>query len=425
MRIGIQTWGTEGDFRPFVALAQTLQRRGHAVELLYTGVEGKDYTHLPRGAGVPVRLIDHGYFASHRAELAALARESMRLGNPRKQLERILHDLMDPLADAMLDGARDLAGRCDVLVGHVLVPSIAVAAEERGVPFVQLALQPLYPSAHYPPAGAPPLGAWGNRLLWRLANHVMRSALLPRTNRMRERCGMAPLRRFVPLDLGRPRRALVALSPTLFPRPPDWAPQVDVSGFLSLSEAPAAWEPEPRLRAFLDAGPPVFLSFGSMFGMNDEQTLEALQVFAEALALAKARGVIQAPAAISAQAPQRDDICYIERAPHDRLFPRCAAIVHHGGAGTTQSALLSGRGSIVVPHAADQFYFGDLLRARGVASRPLRRTGLAAGPLARRIRAVLDDGSITRRAEALAAALRAEDGCAATAAQIEAAAAAG
>lgn len=423
MHIGIQSWGTEGDLRPFLALGQALRARGHSVELLLTGVEGRDLSALIRAADVPVRLIDNGHFVAHRDELERLARDSLRLANPRRQLELILRDLMDPVADLMFDAASELAERSDVLIGHVLLPATAIAAEARDRPYVQVALQPLYPSAHYPPAGAPALGRLGNRILWRLAQHVLRSALLPRVNHLRARCGLLPLGALTPIQMGRPRCALVAVSPALFPRPPDWPAGIEVCGALDLLDAPDTWQPEPALGDFLAAGPPVFLSFGSMFGLNDEQTLEALHVFAEALARAGARGVVQAPARLTDKAPQRDSICYIERAPHRRLFPRCAAIVHHGGAGTTQSALRAGRGSIVVPHAADQFYWADLLYARGVASRPLSRKRLSARALARRIRAVLDDPGLPPRAAALAQRLSAEDGGGRAAALIEQAAA--
>ena len=410
MRIGLQSWGTEGDFRPFLALSQALQRRGHQVELVFTGVEGKDFTALARAAGVPTRFVDDGYFVANRDELARRAQASLQLGSPRKQLELILTDVMDPVADSMLAAARDLASRCDVMVGHVLAHPVAAAAAERARPFVLLALQPLFASAHYPPSGAPDLGRFLNPLLWRLAEQIMSSALLRRINHSRARCGLPAMPRFRPAELGSPRRVLVAVSPSIFPRPRDFSPRIEVCGFLKLSEDPQSWRPEPQVASFLDQGPPVFLSFGSMFGVDDELTLKSVRVFADALNLAGARGIVQAPAAVIAQAPQQDNICYIERAPHAQLFPRCSLIVHHGGAGTMQSALLAGRGSVVVPHAADQFYWGGLLHARGVAAKPLKRPALAARPLAQRIRAALADPGLTARAGELAAALHAESG---------------
>lgn len=410
MRIGIQSWGTEGDLRPFLALGQTLLRRGHEVELVFTGVEGKDFTGLARGAGVKTRFVDDGYFIKNRDELARLARANLKHNTPRKQLEAILRDVMDPVIDSMLDAARGLAERSDVVVGHLLVHSAAAAAEERARPFVLLALQPVFASPHYPPSGAPALGRWFNSLTWRLADHIMNAALLRRANDTRRRCGLPAMQRYRAADLGSPRSVLVAVSPTLFPRPPDWGSRIQVCGFLGLGETAERWEPEPHVRRFLEGEAPVYLSFGSMFGLDEAQTMEAIEVFAAALKLARTRGIVQAPASVIARAPRQADLCYIERAPHAQLFPRCSLIVHHGGAGTTQSAILAGRASVIVPHAADQFYWGDLLHARGVAARPLKRTKLAAPPLAARIRQVLDDPSVTARAGQLAESLRAERG---------------
>ena len=424
MRIGLQSWGTEGDLRPFLALGQVLQRRGHEVELVFTGVEGKDFSSLVRSAGVTTRFVDDGYFVAHRAELARRARASLKLGSPRRQFELILTDLMDPVVDSMLTAARELADRSDIVVGHFLSYTAAVAAAERGRPFVLLALQPVFASAHYPPSGAPGLGRWLNPLVWRLAESLMSAALLGRINRARTRCGLPALTRFKPEDLGDPRRVLVAVSPALFPRPPDFSPNLEVCGFLELEEGEKVWEPEPHVARFLDAAAPVYLSFGSMFGVDDELTMKSVEIFAAALSYSGTRGIVQAPKSVIARAPQQDNLCYIERAPHAQLFPRCSVIVHHGGAGTMQSAVLAGRGSVVVPHAADQFYWGDLLYARGVAQRPLSRAALAARPLGRRIRAVLDDSSLPRRAGALAAALRAERGAVRAAELIEQAAAA-
>lgn len=410
MRVGLVSWGTEGDLRPFLALGQALRQRGHVVTLVFTGVEGRDFTSLAERSGVPTRFVDDGYFVANRAEIARRASEGLALGSPLRQFELILRDMMDPVADAMLDASRALAAESDVVVGHFLAHTAATAAEAHGKPFVLLALQPVFASAHYPPAGAPALGRLFNRLTWKLADRVMGAALLGRTNAGRARCGLPPLSGFRPVDVGNPHAILVAVSPSLFVRPPDWAVGLEVSGFLDLPESAEVWEPEPRVGAFLDEAPPVFLSFGSMFAMDERQTMQSIETFASALTLARARGIVQAPASVIARAPRQENVCYIERAPHAQLFPRCSAIVHHGGAGTMQSALLAGRGAVVVPHAADQFYWGDLLHARGVAAKPLKRPALAAKPLAARIRAVLDDDRMATRAGALAKALGAENG---------------
>jgi UDP:flavonoid glycosyltransferase YjiC (YdhE family) len=217
--------------------------------------------------------------------------------------------------------------------------------------------------------------------------------------------------------------ALVALSPTLLPRPDDWHPRIHVSGFLGLPASAEQWTPEPGLQSFLDTGePPLFLTFGSMLTLDDGRAAESVGVFAEALELAGARGVVQAQASVIANAPRSARIHYLERAPHAQVFPRCAAVVHHGGAGTTQSALLAGKPSVIVPHAADQFFFADLLHARGCASKPLKRNALAPKALAARMRRVLDDPTFATQAKTMGEALAREDGAPRAADLIEASA---
>ncbi len=100
----------------------------------------------------------------------------------------------------------------------------------------------------------------------------------------------------------------------------------------------------------------------------------------------------------------------IGEAPHDWLFPRMAAVVHHGGAGTTAAALRAGLPSVVVPFMADQFFWGRILANRGVAPEPLPQEHLSAPTLARAIAQTLDDPTMRERAAALGALVRAEDG---------------
>ena len=421
MRVGLQSWGTEGDLRPFLGLGRALLDRGHEVRLVFTGVEGRDFGDLARRMGVPTTFVDDGYFVAHREELGVKTRESFRLGGPRKQFELILRDLLDPVERSMVAAGREVAAWADVVAGHFLAYPAPVAAAAEGRPYVGVALQPVFTSRHYPPAGVPALGPL-NRVTWALANGVMRSALLGRVNRARAACGLPAERRFVPVELGRPRQVIVAVSPGLFPRPRDWPSSLAVTGFLGVAPPADAWVPAPALADFLAQGPPVFCSFGSMFGLDDRQTAEAVDVFVAALAHAGVRGIVQAPARVTAVAPQAAHVHYLERAPHEALFPRCAAIVHHGGAGTTQSVVRAGRGSVVVPHAADQFFWADLLHARGVAARPLKRPALAPRPLAVRIRTVLDDAALPSRAAELAAVLAAERGPTRAAELIEASA---
>lgn len=419
MRVGLVSWGTEGDVRPFFALASTLSARGHDVRVEYVNVEGRTFERLAEACGIHAEAFGGQYFIDNARALERRSSESLRHASPPKQFELILEDLMDPVADAILERSIALAKRSDVLVGHVLAHPVATAAEHVGVPFVSLALQPIFRSRAYPPAGAPAMGPSFHLLLWKLADWVMRRALGPRIAAQRARLSMPKAPPFDPSRFGHDQRCAVAVSPKLFPRPNDWNERISVTGFLALDAATQRWEVPSDIEAFLSAGPPVFASFGSMFSLSEELSRASVEAFVGAAKLADARVIVQCPAAFRPTTYDADRVLFIDRAPHSELFPRCAAVVHHGGAGTTQSALLAGQPSIVVPHAADQFYWADVLYERGAAAKPLRRKKLTARALAERIRWALDRPSLRARAAELGASLAREDGCTSTAEFIE------
>jgi sterol 3beta-glucosyltransferase len=416
LKIGVITWGTEGDVRPFFSLAQALGERGHEVRVAYTNVEGRDHGALARSCGLDARPVATDYFREHAGELAERTRACFDTRTVLTQLSMFVEHQLDPVIEPLTDAALELAESSDLLVAHFLVhPAFAAALRHRR-PIVSVALQPVVPTRFVPPIGAPALGTLPNRLAWRAYRLVVERMLLGRINATRARLGVARARDVVESLFFDVQGALVGLSPALFARPADWPAHVELPGFFGVDAGSEAWAPGPELEAFFASGPaPVYLSCGSMFHLDLARAAEAVGVFVEALALVGARGIIQAPAEVSARlrsraAPSR--VAFLEQAPHAHLFPRCAAIVHHGGSGTTQAALLAGKPSIVVPHLTDQFMFGALLHGRGLGAAPLPRRRLSSRALAARLRHVLADAHMPRRAAEVGARMRAERGAA-------------
>ncbi|HNT27480.1 MAG TPA: glycosyltransferase, partial [bacterium] len=132
------------------------------------------------------------------------------------------------------------------------------------------------------------------------------------------------------------------------------------------------------------------------------------------------RVIVQAPGSLLGRIPSDATLFPLARAPHDILFPRCSAIVHHGGAGTTQTAVRAGRPSVVVPHLMDQFFWGDLLYRRGMAPPPIRRRRLTVEKLSHAIRQAASDPAMSERAATIGAQVAAEDGVARAVELIEA-----
>lgn len=411
MRVGLMTWGTEGDIRPFFALAATLRQRGHDVQLAYVNVEGRDLAHLGTAVGVDSQSVCAGYFRAQRERISDHARKNFRIANPIKQLDRILADTLDPVVDEMFTVGRQLAARSDLVITHFLAHPVVSAAEAEQRPFACLAFAPVFPTRHHPPMGAPRLGRLLNPALWWVANRAMDSILAARVNHLRQREGLSVEPDVSAQLLRNARLLLLAVSPILWPRPDDWDARIEQCGFLELREAGSAGELEAPLRNFLDAGAaPAFFSLGSMANLEEARAAAAVRAMVEATTRLGVRAVVQAPAAALVEAPQRDDVYYLSRAPHALLFPRCSVIVHHGGAGTTHAALRAGRPSIIVPHIGDQFFWADTLKRHGVASAPLRAHTLDAKRLESRLRDVLSRPDMITRAEALGARLREEQG---------------
>jgi UDP:flavonoid glycosyltransferase YjiC (YdhE family) len=161
---------------------------------------------------------------------------------------------------------------------------------------------------------------------------------------------------------------------------------------------------------FIQAGPPpVYLGYGSLSAINES---DSTALMLRALEIAGQRGVILLPGEEAASARLPENVFAVQSVPHDWLFPRMAAVVHHGGAGTTAAGLRAGKPAVVVPFLGDQFFWGDRIFRLGVGPKPLRARQLTAEKLARAITAATTDERMARRAAAIGQRIRAEDGVA-------------
>jgi UDP:flavonoid glycosyltransferase YjiC (YdhE family) len=198
-----------------------------------------------------------------------------------------------------------------------------------------------------------------------------------------------------------------AYSPSIISHPADWPRSVHVTGTFYLDTG-AGWQPPPELVAFLEAGdPPVYIGFGSMAG-RDPEGLARLSL--EALTQSGQRGLLLTGWGGLRAEWVPDDVFVLDAAPHSWLFPRMAAAVHHGGAGTTAETLRAGVPTVIVPFILDQFFWGARVKALGVGPDPIPRTKMTADRLAQAIRAAVTDPEMRRRARACGEAVRAQDG---------------
>lgn len=201
---------------------------------------------------------------------------------------------------------------------------------------------------------------------------------------------------------------LYAMSPLLVPRPTEWDEHIHMTGFWT-DPTPTDYEPSPALEQFLSHGEkPVYIGFGSMVSGDMDQTLE---IVLEAIKKAGVRAIMaRGWGGEQSHSSHDKNVFMADYLPHDWLFPQVAAVVHHGGAGTTAAGILAGRPTLVIPFGGDQPFWGMRMHQLGVGPKPIKREMLTADKLSRAICELIDTPSYAVAAQELGARMRLEKG---------------
>jgi sterol 3beta-glucosyltransferase len=390
------TYGTEGDTRPIAALCGALRDAGHDA-LLFADHSALGSAHA---LGVPAQALAGDIKAAlHSSEgLSKLVRRGSRFSDT-------AHSLAE-LANANTEAwMRDIAAAgkgCDAIIlsGLAAFAGLSVA-EYLDVTAIGAGLIPITPTRGFSSPFLPPglLPRWLNRWSHNFVNATWWRAFRAATNAARARvCGLPP-RKAVWTD----HPILYGVSPNLLPRPADWPAHAHLCGQWLLPAA--AWSSPPALEEFLTGGePPIYVGFGSMAGFDQQGLL------GEVISAVAGRRALFYPGWSGVEAAALPpNFFVVGDTPHSWLFPRMSVVMHHGGSGTTHSAAAAGVPAVVVPFAADQFFWADRLRRLGVASEPVRAGQVHASALARGIEFAESRGARSNAA-ALGARMAAENG---------------
>ncbi len=409
MRITIPTTGSRGDVQPYIALGLGLQAAGHRVRL----ATHADFESFVRGYGLDFHALE----ADGRALQASSAGDKMLSAgkNPLVFIREFVR-LRVPLIRGMLKNCYDACRDADAVLLTTTAPLLGwCVAEKIGVPTFRTGLQPGALSRFLPNFLMPEAPDWlPGRGLYHLFSHVFVGVTLwqiwrPTLNAARaEVLDLPPLPLVSPGgDFLHPSLTLDGYSSQVVPKPRDWPATHHLTGYWFL-DAPSGWSPPAELVDFLGSGPPpVYVGFGCNHNRN---AAEVTELVVQALKRAGVRGVLLTGWGGLEPVARSDQFLSIDSIPHSWLFPRMAAVVHHGGAGSTAAGLRAGVPSIVVPFTSDQPFWGRRVYKLGAGSKPIPRKLFNAELLEKAVRQAVGDAGMRRRAEEIGRRLRAEDG---------------
>jgi sterol 3beta-glucosyltransferase len=419
MRVLLLILGTRGDVQPFVALGKRLRSAGHDVALCASSSfapwiteHGLGYAHMNNDI-IDLVNSDAGRRAMEGAGgVAGLPKRMIESARQFKPIFR--RALAEQWAAAQ--GAEVVIYNPNAVGGYHIAEALGI------VGMMADAIPTWVPTSAFPHVVAPDLklGGWYNRLTHRLVGVTPRLLFGSVVTRWRQETLKLPPRPLFASELvrsnGQPVPTLLSFSPHVVAPPPDWPQSVRVTGYWFLDEG-QGWQPPPSLLDFLAAGPPpVFVGFGSMAGRHPDRTARTVL---DALAQSGQRGLIVTGwGGLSVPDPP-PGVYVAEFAPYDWLLPHVAAVVHHGGAGTTAAGLRAGKPTVICPFVADQPFWGRRVAELGVGPVPIPQRRLTADRLARAIREAVTDVQMRRRAAELGVKIRAEDGLGQAAAFIE------
>jgi UDP:flavonoid glycosyltransferase YjiC (YdhE family) len=414
MKITILAPGSRGDVQPYAALGKGLKNAGHTVRVLTT-LEFQEMI-----TSNDLEFFDMG--GSTKA-VAETMQNLLEEGNFLKILASMGSTAKSMIEQASWSGVTACQG-ADLIIGGLggLFTGLALS-EKLNIPFIQAYYYPFTPTRVFPNALVPlpkmQLPGWVNKL-----SHLIAQQMFWQNFRGADKKARRTILEMKPAPFFGPFRTLqdqkqtilYGYSPEVLPVPEDWGSSIHVTGYWFM-EPETDWEPPVDLVNFLQAGPaPVYIGFGSMVNNKPEETtalvLKALQRCGQ-------RGVLSAGWGGLKKEDLPETVIMIDSIPFSWLFPQMAAVVHHGGAGTTSIGLWSGVPSIVTPFMGDQPFWGQRVYDLGVGPKPIPRRQLTAERLAEAIRIAVSDQEMHEKAARLGERIRKEDGIANAVAVIE------
>jgi UDP:flavonoid glycosyltransferase YjiC (YdhE family) len=403
MKITIATVGTRGDVQPYIALGRGLQKSGHQVQI----ATDSTFEGFIEASGL-------GFAEVKANPRRALQEDIRRIGSNPIRLLRWIDRNFTPLARGYFIDMQEACQNSDAVLVSALAFAAMHVAQSLGIPSLATYLYPITPTRSFPSMAASSLPEWLTGVGWinwmsfRLYNLAFFRMTLPVINDLRkEILGLpsVPWSYYLNIDIS-DVPIIYGYSKHVIPHPADWRATQHITGYWFLDDP--EWRPPKELSQFLEAGPPpIYIGFGSMV---DAEAKKTTNIVLEALKLTGQRAILHGGWSDLGSHSLPETVYKVSDVPHSWLFPRMAAIIHHGGAGTTAAALRAGIPAVIVPYFADQPFWARRIYQLGVSPKPIPRDKLSAQKLAAAILEAIQEKNIRESALQLGKHIRKEDG---------------
>jgi len=415
MHITILAAGSRGDIQPYLALGVGLQAAGHHVRL----AAFRNFAPMVEPYGLEFWPVDADFQAILGGEDGqGLMSSSRNLVQLTRGIARTVGPILTQLGD---DFWRACQGADLIFSGLNGVPFFGFEfAQKLGVPCINGCVVPLLSTRAWPNPMWPlraNLGATYNRfthaVIARLGWQIFGK---PINTWRRATLGLPPISGAASYAQIDQLPMAIGLSPSVIIKPADWPTWYEMTGYWWLPR-PIDWTPPVELVRFLEAGDaPICFSFGSMSDANSD---EITHIVLAALKRLNRRGILVTAWGGLRSVEKSDRVFVTDNVPFDWLWPQCAAVVHHGGSGSTAAGLRAGVPSLVVAFMADQPFWGQRVFELGCGPQPILRKQLTIERLTAALDRAVRDQRIHDRAAEIGRKLQSEDGIAQAIAFIE------
>lgn len=365
-KVLLMSLGSRGDMEPFLALGEELKENGHEIAFCF-----------PAQFNALAQEVSPNFYPMTPAFLELLDDPDVKsitgqIGSGWKRIRTIFKLLRStkPIQQQLIKDQKEAVDRFapDRIVFHIkcIYPIVAALRKQQSVELLSPVPCLLHPVHQEPAIGfGSPKSAWWNKMTYHISNSALiNQAILGYANPVLESLDIKPLKkkelkRYLLEELP----VEFAIDQRLFPRPKEWPAHVRISQFRERNKS-KHWTPSAELLSFLESHPnPLYIGFGSMVNGRPKQIgsdiLEVTKSLHQPVLINSSWGGIEIEGTLPDHAFMVSDI------PYDWLFEKVSAVVHHGGSGTTHSALRFERRQLIIPHIGDQFLWNRLIHRAG------------------------------------------------------------